>query len=35
MDGVFPPEAETYQQIFAEADRLSRLVDDLQELSRV
>jgi len=35
MDGVFQPEAETYQQIFAEADRLSRLVDDLQELSRV
>jgi len=35
MDGVFPATAETYQQIHAEADRLSRLVDDLQELSRV
>ncbi len=35
MDGVLPATAETYQQIHAEADRLSRLVDDLQELSRV
>lgn len=35
MDGVLPADAETYQQIHAEADRLSRLVDDLQELSRV
>lgn len=26
---------ETYQQIHAEADRLNRLADDLQELSRV
>ncbi len=35
LDGVLPASAETYQQIHAEAERLSRLVDDLQELSRV
>ncbi len=35
MDGVLPADAETFQQIHAEAGRLSRLVDDLQELSRV
>jgi len=35
MDGVLPAASETYQQIHAEADRLNRLVDDLQELSRV
>src|SRR5215212_4557211 len=35
MDGVLPASDETYQQIHAEADRLNRLVDDLQELSRV
>ena len=35
MDGVLPASAETYQQIYSEAGRLSRLVDDLQELSRV
>ncbi len=35
MDGVLPATDETYQQIHAEAERLSRLVDDLQELSRV
>ncbi|HSD83061.1 MAG TPA: ATP-binding protein [Anaerolineae bacterium] len=35
MDGVLPATQETYQQIHAEADRLNRLVDDLQELSRV
>jgi histidine kinase len=35
MDGVLPADEETYQQIRSEADRLSRLVDDLQELSRV
>lgn len=35
MDGVLPSADETYQQIHLEADRLSRLVDDLQELSRV
>jgi histidine kinase len=35
MDGVLPAAPETYRQIHAEADRLARLVDDLQELSRV
>jgi histidine kinase len=35
MDGVLPPNEETYRQIHTEADRLGRLVDDLQELSRV
>ncbi len=35
IDGVLPASAETFQQIHAEADRLNRLVDDLQELSRV
>ena len=35
IDGVLPGTNETYQQIHAEADRLNRLVNDLQELSRV
>jgi len=35
MDGILPATHETYQQIHLEADRLNRLVDDLQELSRV
>jgi histidine kinase len=35
MDGVLPATAETFQQIQSEAERLNRLVDDLQELSRV
>jgi histidine kinase len=35
MDGILPATQETYQQIHTEADRLNRLVDDLQELSRV
>ncbi|MDP1713292.1 MAG: ATP-binding protein [Anaerolineales bacterium] len=35
MDGLLPATHETYQQIHTEADRLNRLVDDLQELSRV
>jgi signal transduction histidine kinase len=35
MDGVLPANDETYQQIHTEAERLNRLVDDLQELSRV
>jgi histidine kinase len=35
IDGVLPATNETYGQIHAEADRLNRLVDDLQELSRV
>ena len=35
MDGVLPATDETYQQVHAEAERLNRLVNDLQELSRV
>jgi len=35
MDGVLPETAETYQKIYHEADRLARLVEDLQQLSRV
>jgi histidine kinase len=35
LDGILPATDETYGQIHAEAERLSRLVDDLQELSRV
>lgn len=35
MDGVLPAEPETYQQVHSEAERLQRLVSDLQELSRV
>ena len=35
IDGVLPEEPATYQQIYAEADRLQMLVNDLQELSRV
>jgi two-component system sensor histidine kinase BaeS len=35
MDGMMPPNEETYTQIYREADRLQRLVNDLQELSRV
>lgn len=35
VDEVLPANAETFNQIHHEADRLSRLVDDLQELSRV
>lgn len=35
IDGVLPATPETYQAVFHEAERLSRLVDDLQELSRV
>jgi signal transduction histidine kinase len=35
IDGVLPAEAVTFQQIYREADRLQRLVTDLQELSRV
>ena len=35
IDGVLPSTPETFNQIHREADRLSRLVDDLQELSRV
>ncbi len=35
IDGVVQPTPEVYHQIFLEADRLQRLVFDLQELSRV
>jgi histidine kinase len=35
IDGVLPAEPNTYQQVYQEADRLQRLVNDLQELSRV
>ncbi len=35
VDGVLPSTPETFNQIHREANRLSRLVDDLQELSRV
>lgn len=35
IDGVLPAELSTYQQVHREADRLQRLVTDLQELSRV
>ena len=35
IDGVLPAEKETFEQIEQEADRLHRLVNDLQELSRV
>ena len=35
MDGVLPADPEIYQQVDAEIDRLQRLVNDLQELSRV
>ena len=35
MDGVLPANEETFHGIYREADRLQRLVSDLQELSRV
>ncbi|HFD40581.1 MAG TPA: sensor histidine kinase [Anaerolineae bacterium] len=35
IDGVLPADAATFQQVYREADRLQRLVHDLQELSRV
>ncbi len=35
IDDVLPGNTETYQQVYREADRLQRLVSDLQELSRV
>jgi histidine kinase len=35
IDGVLPPTPGSYQEIYREADRLQRLVDDLQELSQV
>ncbi len=35
IDGVLPSNKETFEQIYQEAGRLNRLVDDLQEISRV
>jgi histidine kinase len=35
IDGMLPASPETFEQLYQEADRLNRLVDDLQELSRV
>ena len=35
IDGVLPATPEMFEQIYHEADRLARLVNDLQELSRV
>lgn len=35
IDGVLAQQPETYQQVIREADRMQRLVHDLQELSRV
>ncbi|OGO18692.1 MAG: hypothetical protein A2Z14_19155 [Chloroflexi bacterium RBG_16_48_8] len=35
IDGVLSPDETIYQMIYREADRLQRLVSDLQELSRV
>ncbi len=35
MDGVLNKDVQTFQQVYQEADRLQRLVNDLQELSMV
>ncbi len=35
MDGVLTADVQTFQQIHRQTDRLQRLIDDLQELSRV
>jgi signal transduction histidine kinase len=35
LDGVLPYDERTLQEIYREADRMGRLVNDLQELSRV
>jgi nucleotide-binding universal stress UspA family protein len=35
MDGVVPADAETYEKVHHEADRLQKLVQDLQALSQV
>ncbi len=35
MDDILPASAETYLQVYQEAERLQRLVDDLQDLNRV
>ena len=34
IDGVLPAENETFQEVYKEADRLQRLVQDLQDLNR-
>jgi histidine kinase len=35
IDGVLPPERDSFHQIYQEAERLQLLVDDLQDLNRV
>jgi histidine kinase len=35
IDGVLTPDVQTFQHIHRQTDRLQRLIDDLQELSRV
>lgn len=35
MDGVLPPDTETFAQMYQEVRRLRRLVNDLQSLSRI
>lgn len=35
IDGVLPGDIDTYHLLYQETDRMQRLVDDLQELSRV
>jgi len=35
LDGVLPAGEDTYHQVYQEAERLQRLVDDLQDLNRV
>ncbi|HEX7433810.1 MAG TPA: ATP-binding protein [Anaerolineaceae bacterium] len=35
IDGIIPASGETFQQVHSEVDRLQRLVNDLQELSRM
>ncbi len=35
LDGLFPPDSETFGHMYHEVRRLQRLVDDLQALSRV
>ena len=34
-DGIYAPEPQTFQRISAEMDRLTRLIDDIQNLSRI
>ena len=34
-DGIYKPEPQTFQRISAEMDRLTRLIDDIQNLSRI